>query len=463
MMRRILRFVLPLIVLAAGIGGARHLIKTRPRTERREVVTPPPLVRTMTAGLTNHRLRIPALGTVVPSREVQLAPEVSGRVVEVHPQLVEGGRVSAGEVLLRIDPRDYELAVIEAEARLEKAKLELETERGRQSIARREWDVLHRRSDKTAGGSRPASREGAPRGGAPGDEPDPGRGSASDPAKAPKANDLALRIPHIRNAEAAVRAAQSALERARLNVERCTLTAPFNAMIQAESTEIGQLVSSQSRLATLVGTDAFHVRLSVPVARLASLHRPARDGTGGAAAEVVYRAGPDREIRRQGRLVRVLGDLDPVGRMARLLVEVDKPLDGGPSDGDGLPLFLGAYVRAELQGETLENVIAVPREALRSGRRVWVVDRNGRLQIREITAAWRGEDTVFIKSGLKPGEAVVLGRLDGAVAGMALRTAETGTTGPDSGEGAGKDSGKDSGEAAGPAEQSSAAGAEDSR
>lgn len=396
--RTIVRAVLALGVLAAGVGGfnaLRAMKKAPPQKVRTEQGI---LVETVAVATTREQVRVDATGTVVPARSVALSAEVGGRVTWMTPDLIPGGRIPAGKPILQIDARDYRLAVEQQYAAVDRARTELELERGRRKIAEREWELL---------GRGPAGGEGS--------------GSGGD------GNNLALREPQLRTAETAVKAAESGLERARLAVGRTRLTLPFNALVQFRNVDVGQLVTPGSPLATLVGTDEFWVQVLVPVDRLRWIHVPGlRGATTGSAVRIRQRT-LGAPIERTGRVVRLMGDLDPAGRMARVLVAIDDPLGLGltttPSPDartDQLPLLVGAYVDVEIDGDDLADVIAVPRDAVRGGDTVYVfVD--GQLVIRPIDVIWRRRDAMLVGGGLRPGERVIVSPISGAVAGMKLR------------------------------------------
>lgn len=384
MLRRVLQVLLPLLVLGAGIMMTRSLILSRSKAEKRQAEPIIPLVQASSVSPGAVPVLVRAHGTVIPDRELSLQSQVQGRIQSLHPAMTSGGRVGAGEVLLSIDPRDYKLIIAEREAQIARAQLELETERGRSEIAKREWQLLGESAREVA-------------------------------------SELTLRKPHLLNAEAALAAAQSALARAELELERCELRAPFNAMVLDESLELGQLVNPQASLARLVGTDRFLVQASLPVADLERLELPDRSGSGGAKAEIQLDLGSKRQIRRQGRLLRILGELDPNGRMARVLIAVDAPFETAQGDEDRfLPLFLGAYVSVTLEGRAFDKAVRLPREALRSDSAVWLLDASSRLEIRPIEILWRAPESVVVQ-GLSEGERVITSRVPTPVAGTALR------------------------------------------
>ncbi len=386
---RVLRHaLLPLLVVAGALGFARWLVLTRPKTTPQ----PPPemtaLVDVVELRATDERVTVEGMGEVVPAVEIDLVAEVGGRVVAQHPDLVPGGFVPRGAELVRIDPRDYAAGVAQQEAALEKARVELALEEGRGAVAAEEWRRL--------GGEVETDETGRA---------------------------LAMREPQLRNARLAVDAAASALDRARHDLERTSLHAPFDAVVTEEHVDAGQWVSPASRLAHLVGTARFRVRTSVPPGELPWIDWPG-GGLGGAAARVEVDQGNGRALVREGVVTRVLPDLDPVGRMARVLVEVADPL-GPPGQplppGETLPL--NAYARVEIAGRALPGVFTVPRTALREGDRVWLMDAEGRLAIRDVTVLRRRRDTVLVGGGLAEGEQLVTNRIAFPVPGMALRRA----------------------------------------
>ncbi|MCA9583061.1 MAG: HlyD family efflux transporter periplasmic adaptor subunit, partial [Myxococcales bacterium] len=185
--------------------------------------------------------------------------------------------------------------------------------------------------------------------------------------------------------------------------------------------EVGQVVGPQSPVVTLVGTDRFWVQVSVPVNHLAWISVPGRNGTEGSKALVRHTSG-EQVVERIGHVVRMLGDLDPVGRMARLLVEIEDPLRLN-KDEPGLPLLLGAYVEVRIEGQEVEDVIEIPRSTLQEGNQVYVMTPKNLLDIRSVTVPWRTEDTVWVSKGLSTGDRVITSRIPLALRGMTLRLA----------------------------------------
>lgn len=385
--KNVLRRLLPLIVLAAGVLGAWWLIANRPRAQREQLEPIPPLAQVAEAKRSTEQVTIVAMGTVVPAKRVVLQPEVSGRIVEQSPQLLPGGLFRAADVILQIDPRDYEAMVKQQEAVVEQARLEVRLEKGRQVIAEREWSLL---------------------------EEDIPLDQASQ--------DLALRKPQQKNARASLEAAESALEQARLQLARTTVYAPFNAVVQEEFVDEGQLVTPQTQLATLIGSDRFWVQVSIPVDRLRWLDFAGTEASGESKVRVIQEVTGEVSIERSARLVRLLGDLDPVGRMARVLVEIEDPLGlNSKRNPTRIPLMLGAYVRVEIEGRMAEEVFSLPRTTIREGDQVWVADQEDRLAVRPVEVLLRNKDTVLIRNGLHEGDRVVTNTIPLPIPNMKLR------------------------------------------
>jgi RND family efflux transporter MFP subunit len=370
------------VVLALSALGAWWLVRTGPRQEKREVATPAPMVDVLPLAAGARGVSIEAFGTVSPAREVALAPEVAGRVVEIHAAMEPGALVKAGDVILRIDPADYRLAVRAAEAGLAQAEADLAVERGRARVAEREWARYGATLETVPAGER--------------------------------AEALALREPQRKQAEARVAAARNAIEEAKLRLERTTLRAPFDAFVVEESLEVGRRVEAGAPVVTLAGVDAFHVVASMPLDRAPRLDAAAA----GAPVRVVLQTGLGESVERAGRFVRRLPGLEAEGRMARALVAVDDPL-GLKGGAPALPI--GGYVRVDIPAGELAGVYEVPREALRENGRVWVRDGAGTLRFRDVDVVWRRAETVLLRGGFEPGDELVTTYMLDPLPGTALR------------------------------------------
>jgi len=390
-MKRSLLNLLLLVLIAAVLGAAAwtayRLYETRPRAQRVEPETKPTLVEVLTVSHGAVRTTVEAMGTVVPERSVNLTAQVTGRVVELSPNLLPGGAIAKAETIVRIDPRDFELAVEREKGNVERARFELEVEKGRHTIAKREWDLL-----------------------------------SDDVPNTPEGRALALREPHLRNARAALAAAESALKKAELDLGRTTIAAPYDVLVREKSVDVGDLVGPQTPIAALVGTEAYWVRAAVPTAKLPHIRIPGVNGEEGSPARILLETGGENAVAWEGRVIRLLGDLDPAGRMARVLIRVENPLQVGRDNA--FPLLLDAYVRVEIEGDTFEDAIVLPRPALQEGDAVWIMDEDDRLAKRDVEILWRESATVLVGKGLSTGDRVIVSRVPSPLTGMQLRVAE---------------------------------------
>ena len=385
--RPIVRIVLSIAIIAAGIAGARYLIHTKPKVNRRPPVKMAPLVKTVPLQLDTYKVTVQAMGEVIPAREMTLSVPVAGEIINISPEFTQGGLLQENTIILQIDPKDYELALQQKQRSLSDAEYAYKLELGRQDVARKEWDLLY-----------------------------------GDKGYENVESELALRKPHLEKAKVDVDGAKAELEEAQLNLARTTVATPFNTLVLNKYVEQGSHVSAQEKLADLVGTDAYWVQVSIPVEELKWLRIPRDSNEEGAPATINYR----ETNKRQGRVIRLLADLSQKGRMARLLVEVKDPLDLQVQEGKRPPLLIGEYVRVVIEGDDMPEVFRIPRYALHNDNQVWILDKEAKLSIRPVATIWRDEEFVFVRDGLQPQEQLVISPLATPVDGMQLRIEENG-------------------------------------
>ena len=366
-------------ILVLAILLAVVAVKTAPKAKK----TPPPkripLVQTQPLQLEDKQVQLHLAGTVVASEEINLMPRVAGEVIEISPEFVDGGHPKKGDLLVQIDPADYQLALASAKSQLETARFNYKMELGRQEVAQREWDIL-----KT---------------------PD-----ATELEK-----ELALHIPHLAAIKAALQAAEAGVKQAELNLQRTKITAPFNALVLERLADVGSQAAPSAPLARLVGTDAYWVQVSIPLDRLSWVTIPGSSAT-------IY---SDSGAQREGTVLRLLGNLEPRGRMARLLVEVKDPLCLQPENKDKTPLLLSDFVRIEIAGKTLQKVYCVPRRALHEDKRLWIA-RDGHLEICEVKVLWRDAQTALVRGDFLPEDALIVSDLPAPMQGMEIKRAGEG-------------------------------------
>lgn len=385
--RAVSQTLFALLVLMVGVVVAVVLIKLRKPPERIEQVVLPPLVEVRKLNAEAVQMVIQGYGTVTAKVEVDLIPEVAGKVVFVHSELKAGGVIPAGEKILQIDPSDYELAVRQAEAAVAEAQVRLDTETAEADVARREWRQLH-----------------------PETEPD---------------SPLVLREPQIRRARAGIASAKAQLATAELRLNRTTLSLPFDVLIVNERVDLGQYVGLGQSLAKVYGIDAFEIEVPLEDDDLAwfdvfdaflSQGSSATERPRTPADVTTTFAGSEHTWR--GYVVRTTGQVDRTSRMVPVVVEVPKPLE--LSDGKP-PLLPGAFVKVSIAGKTLGRAFSVPRDAIHDGNKVWLVS-DDRLHIREIDIVRVDGDFAYITSGVRDGASLVVSALDTVVEGMKVRT-----------------------------------------
>ena len=380
--RPIIRIVLSIVILGAGIGAASYLKNSAPRTKKRPPAKLSPAVQIQTVKPSGYQIIVTAMGTVIPAQEVVLKSRVSGEIVEIHPEFTEGGFLKKDTRIIQIDPQDYELALARKRSTVTNAEYALKLELGHQAVAKREWELLD---------------QGKP---------------AQDMEK-----ELALRQPHLNKVRADLSAAEAELKAAMLDLERTHIKVPFNAMVRSKSVDRGSQVTAQESLAELVGTDAYRVQTSLPVDRLEWIDVPVQAGDPASKARIIYGKG----YECSGTVIRLMGDLAAEGRMARILVEVADPLGFNASNQDRTPLLIGEYVRVKIIGRKLDNIFQIPRTALKDNSSIWIVGENQTLEIRKVRPVWRDADVVLLKDGLKPGEQLIVSDLPAPVEGMTVR------------------------------------------
>lgn len=389
----LLRIGLPLLILGLAVVGAQLLILSRPPVPKADRTIKPTLVDVLTVRTQDERAVITAYGTVQAHRRLIVQPEVGGRVVQLNPELVIGGILEQDEALLRIDPRDYQFAVDEQRASLAEAEFDLKVELGNQAVAKREWNLL-----KPSGGEISALSQ-----------------------------QLALRRPHLKEKYVALQAAKSRFRKAQLDLQRTIVRTPFHALVLQESVEKGQLVNAQSSVATLVDVDEFRVQVSVPIHQIEWITFPGSGRSQGARVRVIREIGNDEPVERRGTVVELLGDVTENGRMAQVLVAIQDPLELEKPDNGRRPLLLGEYVRVEIEGPALRDVIVLPRPTIREGSRVWVKNAENQLEVRQVDVVLSRKETVLISRGLRDGEQVITSQLTAAIPGLLLRTVDEAT------------------------------------
>lgn len=325
---------------------------------------------------------IEAMGTVRPEQDVVLSPQVRGKIVRRAEAFTPGGYVEEGEVLLQIDPSDYRNTLQQRRSDLQQAEADLTLEMGRQAAAKQEYEQI---GDTLSGVNK----------------------------------SLVLREPQLQSARSEVESARAAVEKAELNLQRTTITAPFDAHILSRNANVGSQVAPGDELGRLVGLDEYWVEATVPVSKVRQLSIPEGDADG-SSVRIQNQTGWGEGASRQGHLFRIIGSLEGDTRMARVLVSVPDPHGYQSENVEGPQLMIGEYVQANIRGTPLNGVVRLNRDYLRSDDTVWVME-DGELSIREATVVFRDAQYAYIRDGLNDGDRVVTTNLSTVREGAPLR------------------------------------------
>lgn len=387
-MKKYLTIFIALIVTVSALILSNYWLTNKPRATRASKMVSAPLVETWKPVVKNHQTTIHAMGNVIASQSVNLTPRISGLVINVSPNFVEGGLLKKGESLVELDPTDYLLAIKQSENDVAKARYNLTIEQGQQTIVKREAQLL---GSELHGQS----------------------------------EELVLRKPHLELAKAALTAAEASLKQAHLNLERTKPVVPFNAIITSRNANLGAWMpafSTGTPLAKLVGTDTFWINVSVPVDKLRWLKIPEINGSKGAAAKITYESAWGNGIFREGEIKRLQAEIEPEGRMAKILVEVDDPLCQKAENKTKPPLMLGTYVQIALEGSILNDVIELPETTLHDGKTLWLLDEKNELAFADVAPIWKENGNVYLtRNALPENVTIITSNLATPMLGMALR------------------------------------------
>ena len=380
--RLALKIILPLLILIIGFVGFRMLMQLKKTPHRQQLLQPGVLVNIIDLEVGDFQVTVHATGTVRAAQVISLVPEVSGKVVSISPQLVSGGQFKTGATLLKIDPSNYQLAVEKARAEIAQVQVALATERERAKIALAEWERI--------------------------DIPDKG-----------EPGPLVSRQIQLKQQQANLAAAQANLKQAQLNLQRTELKAPFNGRISQKQVDLGQYLRSGISIGKLSGTDRAEIYIPLPYTELQWLTVPVAGSQQSGSMVEISLSGQQQSLW-QGKIIRSLGEIDPTTRMATIVVGVDNPYrqKGAASQPD---LETGMFVDIQIKGKFLNNVISIPRKALRNNQQVWLIDGENRLRIKPVEIARREKEQLLISAGLSAGDQVVTTSLSAAADGMLLR------------------------------------------
>ena len=382
-LRKILIILIPILIVIGFVVGASVIIKLNKKPEEKKRAFNTLAVLADYAVLDNVQLKVTAQGEARPQTEIDLVPEVGGKIVYVSPNFIESGIIRKGETLIRIEDADFQVAVIRAQSGIAQAEQVLIREQAEGEIARQDYAEL-------------------------------GRGEASD---------LALRKPQQAQAQASLQLAQAELEAAKLQLTRTEVKAPFTGRVRTKSSDLGQFVSPGRTLGRIFSTDIVEVRLPLTDNDLSKMDIPIAFVAKSRAAAPEVKLSAIIAGQRQywnARIMRTDSAYDPQTRALSAIAEVLDPYGKGKSE-NGVPLAPGLFVDAELGGKLYENVIVLPRDGLRPEDEVYIVDDKGKVDVRQVDVLDSDAERALILGGVEVGELVVLSPMEKSRISMTLK------------------------------------------
>ena len=374
-MNRYIKKYSPLIIISVSIIIFILMIRLRPEAKFEEPKIIPQLVETMVAYPSEVGAKISSQGTIRPEHEIFVTSELSGKVTWVSKNFLDGAGFKIGDTLMKIEKRDYELALISTESSLFQARLALEREEAEANLASIEWKRV-------------------------------GKGDASS---------LTLREPQLAQARAVLAAAEAAYEQSKRNLERTSIIAPFDGRVRKKMVDLGTNLIPGSRLADIYATASFEVRLPIADKDIPFIGIPL-DGTSIDPANrpevrLSTSYGGD-ELNTKGSIVRSQSEIDPKTRMISVIATI--PISNANSG-----FKVGMFVNAEINGLSFPGITVVPRSAVKDNM-IWVVI-DEKLRKKSVEVIRFEKDFAFISDGLNKNDRILITRLSSYVDGMPVR------------------------------------------
>lgn len=389
MIKKIVRVVIPVVIILAGIGATWVLIANRkPPRVRKQPTEATTLVRTISVRNQQHQVFINKTATTQSMGVLPISSEVKGKVVWISPRFVEGGRLVKGEPVFKINPADYALRIGQTKSALIKAEYDLAVINAKKNAAVKERELLKNTNSNFL---------------------------------SPRFNQYESDV--IR-AQSALESAKANYQAAKLDLDRTAVLSPFSGYIRSVSLSEGQLVSSGQTVGQMIKEKPIQLKVQLPLSDLVWVDVatiPGINGEGdakgsrrGSEARVSKKIGKDTH-QWKGYVARQLREMDAMGKMATVIVEVENII----SDR-GLILPFGLFVDVTIKGKMIERVIRLPHEAMRQDFTVWLAGEESRLAIRQVSVLRENADSYFISDGLKSGDQIVVSTIQAAIPGMKL-------------------------------------------
>ncbi|MCM4165072.1 MULTISPECIES: efflux RND transporter periplasmic adaptor subunit [unclassified Arenibacter] len=381
-----------LAILLIGIAITTLIFYTEPEAETEGAsIETAILVDVIPVKVDSYEPIIAATGTVQAVEDITLSPLVPGQIIHRDPAFTPGGFVKKNQPLLQIDPSDYKNTLALRKSELLQSQTTLDTEMGRQQIAEQDLKLITTDS------------------------------LFKDSPLSAEERQLILRQPQLDAVNATIVGAKASVDQAQLNLERTTIRAPFDAHILSQNVTTGSQVGPGDDLGRLVGTEYYWVTATVPVSKLQWLRFPENDKEKGSTVLIKNSTAWPEGQYRKGYLDKQIGALDGQTRLARVLVKVTDPLAKNTDLKDSPKLMIGSFVEVDILADTLDGVVRLSRDHIRSNETVWVM-KESKLEIREVDIVLTDNEYAYIRKGLKEGDNVVITDLSTVSNGIGLRT-----------------------------------------
>lgn len=383
-----LRILIPFIILFVAGFASWKIISARPEPRQRNFDPVATLVEVMALSPSNYQVDLETHGTVRARTESTLIPEVRGKILEIGENFHEGSFFEEGDILLRIDPRDYQNELVVAEANLSQMELALAEEQARADQALQDWNRLNLDEEPS---------------------------------------DLVLRIPQLKRAKGNVASAEARLETASRDLTKTVITAPYAGRVLTKNVDVGQFVSSGNQLAQIYAVDIAEVRLPLSESQLTYLNLP--ENYRGEKPD--FREGPTvilsstvsgRTHQWRGKIVRSEGSFDTRTRQLFVIAQILNPY--GRSSDNRPTLKVGSFVKAKIRGTVLENVFVLPRRLLKENTFLLTVDEKNLLRRKTVKLVWQNNDTIVVSEGLAPGDRLCLTDVPFGLEGLPVKVSE---------------------------------------
>jgi len=384
---RVITFVLPLLVIIGAIAGFAVMSALKPKPDEKEDIVKALPVLTALAVQDDVTLTVNVQGEVQPRTQINMVPQVSGLITYMSQKFIEGGRFNKGDLLVKIDPAEFELRVIQAKANVAQAETAITRETSEASIAKHDWEEL---------------------------------GLSGRPTP------LTLREPQMAEAEAQLASAQARLAEAELQLARTSLYAPFTGRVTLRHVDQGEFVTAGTQLGEIYAVDVMDVRLPMTNEELhragLTLGFEVSAKTPGILVSLSANVA-GAQSQWQGRIVRTDSRFDSTTRVLFAYAEVRDPFGAGASDG--VPLAPGIFVNAAVEGQKLDDIIVIPRSALRGNDKVYLA-KDEILSIETVTVISSDRDRVILDGGIDVGDKVITSPIRGVADGMKIAVVSSG-------------------------------------